>query len=218
MPLHPEIDQSSCKMNDIQIGALHTRLNFPGVDATFLAAKKWAREQNPPVAPPTKARVAEVIKRRTTKQVFTKVRTSGGHQASPGFGLYQHDLVSMEAVQGSRNKDFKFIYLLISVSSRKLYARKLKGKEPPEVRDAPQCIIAGGPAAARPPSRRACARWPSAGTRTGARPKRSCACTTSERGWARPRTSRRPAAATAAPVARGMHQLLLHLLRRCRSL
>ena len=135
-------------MDNIQILALHTRLNFPGVDATFLAAKKWARENN--VDPPTKAQVAEVIKKRTTKQVFTKVRTSGGHHASPGSGLYQHDLVSMEAVQGSRNKGFMHIYVIISVWSRKLFSRKLKSKNPEELRDALQSIINGMPAAGRP--------------------------------------------------------------------
>ena len=88
-------------MNENQIRALHTRLNFPGVDATLLAAKKWARDQNPPLDPPAKAQVAEVIRKRTTKQVFTPARTTvGGHHASPGPGLYQQDLISMEAVQG----------------------------------------------------------------------------------------------------------------------
>ena len=138
-------------MNENQIIALHTRLNFPGVDATLLAAKKWARSQNPPLDPPTKAQVAEVIRKRTTKQVFTPARTTvGGHHASPGPGLYQHDLVSMEAVQGKRNKDFNHIYLLISIFSRKMYARRLSDKDPETVRDALQSIINGMPASEVP--------------------------------------------------------------------
>ena len=103
-----------------------------------------------PLAPPTKAQVTEAIQKRTTKQVFTKVRTSGGHHASPGSGLYQHDLVSMEPYQGKRNQGHKFIYLLISVWSRKLYARKLKTKEPPEALAALQSILAGMPEADKP--------------------------------------------------------------------
>lgn len=119
-------------MNANQIRGLHTRLNFPSVDATFLAAKKWARDNQ--VDPPTKAQATEVIKKRTTRQVFTKVRTSGGHHASPGSGLFQLDLVSMEAVQGSRNKGFLNIYVIISVWSREIFARKLRSKNPTKPR------------------------------------------------------------------------------------
>ena len=95
--------------------------------------------------------VAEVIKKRRAKQVFTKVpHTRGGHHASPGSGLYQHDLISMEPVQGSRNNGFKWIYVIINVWSRKIFARKSREKDPESIRDCLQSIIQGMPAAERP--------------------------------------------------------------------
>ena len=89
-------------MNDIQISALHTRLQYPGVDATFLAAKKWARENN--VDPPTRAQVAQVIQKRTAKQVMAKPVAMGGHHASPGQAMYQADIVDMQYLGGGTAK------------------------------------------------------------------------------------------------------------------
>ena len=108
-------------MNNNQISALHTRLQYPGVEATFLAAKRWARENH--VDPPTRAQVVEVVQKRTAKQVMAKPLAMGGHHASPGQAMYQADIVDMQYLGGSslkgKNEGYKFIYALSSAWDRR---------------------------------------------------------------------------------------------------
>ena len=130
-------------MNDNQIFALHTRLQFPGVEATFLAAKRWARENN--VDRPTRAQVVEVIQKRTAKQVMAKPLDMGRHHASPGQAMHQADIVDMQYLGGSslggKNEGYKFVYALSSVWDRRLYTRKLRDREPETVKKALKSIL-----------------------------------------------------------------------------
>ena len=132
-------------MDEAQIIALHRRLNYPGVDPTFLAAKKWARENG--VAPPTRPAVVAAINKSSAKQVMAKARAPGGHHAAPGPGFYQADIVDMQYLGGStrsgRNEGYKYIYALSAVWDRKLYARRLRDREPETARDALESIIDG---------------------------------------------------------------------------
>ena len=130
-------------MNDNQINALHTTLQYPGVEAIFLAAKKWAREND--VDPPTRAQVVEVVQKRTAKQVMAKPLPIGGHHASPGQAMYQADIVDMQYLGGSflkgKNEGYKCVYALSSVWDRKLYTRKLWDREPETVKAALESIL-----------------------------------------------------------------------------
>ena len=113
------------------------------MEATFLAAKKWARENN--VDPPTRAQVVEVVQKKTTKQVMAKPAAMGGHHASPGQAMYQADIVDMQYLGGStakgKNEGYKFIYALSSVWDRRLYTRKLRDREPETVKEALESIL-----------------------------------------------------------------------------
>ena len=108
-------------MNDAQIIALHTRLGFPGLDKTWVAAKRWATQNG--VDQPSKEQVRTVISKRSTQQVFSKPRHSGGQHVALGPGMFQADLASFQAVAGKRNKKFVHCLCLVSVWSRKLWAR-----------------------------------------------------------------------------------------------
>ena len=77
---------------DAQIIAQHTRLGFPGLDKFYLHTRRWAPTQQLEV--PTKARVREIIAKRSTPQVFAQPRASKGRHISLGPSMYQADLAS----------------------------------------------------------------------------------------------------------------------------
>ena len=61
---------------DAQIIAEHTRLGFPGLDKFYVHIRRWAPTQQLEV--PTKARVREIIAKRSTPQVFAQPKSSKG--------------------------------------------------------------------------------------------------------------------------------------------
>ena len=110
------MDGAQDPMTEPQIMALQTRLGFVGIDKLWVAARRWAAQNN--VRAPTRQQVKAAVEKRSTPQVFKQPRASKGHHVSLGPGNYQADLASFQAVSGGpsgRNQGYVWCYCLVSV-------------------------------------------------------------------------------------------------------
>jgi len=128
---------------DDQLRALAAQLGNPGVQQLWLMARRSGVEV-------TKKQVAAFVKQRGEKQIFGAVQPAQGKTVAPTLdGTLQMDLADMKnSPEGEKVKDsnvFKFFLVVVNAFDRFVYARKLKTKEPKEVREALESILASLP-------------------------------------------------------------------------
>jgi len=128
---------------DDQLRALAAQLGNPGVQQLWLMARRSGVEV-------TKKQVAAFVKQRGEKQIFGAVQPAQGKTVAPTLdGTLQMDLADLKnSPEGEKVKDsnvFKFFLVVVNAFDRFVYARKLKTKEPKEVREALESILASLP-------------------------------------------------------------------------
>ena len=118
---------------------LNEKLGYVSAQKLLVAAKREAREKN--YQTPTLEDALKVTRSSSTHQRFDRVKTEGKVAAlKPGF--MQMDLLSMVPLQDVKaNLKYSNILLVIDVFTRKIYAEKLRGKDPELVVSALKSLI-----------------------------------------------------------------------------